>query len=112
MLPKHAIVFQDHHRRPVSPLGALSPPRQTPRYSHPTETDTETTTSSRFPLMHLRQALQVDQLKVLPSCMQQLRMRPMLDDLALVKDIDHIRLLDRAETVRDRDGGPPLRRSV
>ena len=62
--------------------------------------------------MHLRQALQVHKLKVLPPRMQQLRMGPMLDDPALVEDVDHVCLLDRAEPMCDRDGGSPLRRSV
>lgn len=59
--------------------------------------------------MHPLQTLQIHQLKVLPPLMQQLAMRPTLRDPALIKHVDHIRLLDRAQPMRHRDRRSALR---
>lgn len=58
--------------------------------------------------VRLAQALQVDQLKVPALASQQLPVRAVLDHAALVKDVDHVGLLDGAEPVRDCDGGAAL----
>lgn len=56
--------------------------------------------------MRLAQALQVDQLVVAALVAQELGVRATLDDLALVKHVDDVGLLDRAETVGHSNGGP------
>ena len=63
-------------------------------------------------LMRLPQTLQIDQFEIPPSIPQQLIMRPMFDDASLIENVNHIRLLNRAQTMGDGDGRPTLRRSV
>jgi len=63
-------------------------------------------------LPRLPQTLQIHQLGILPPNLQQLPMRPMLHHPALIKYIDHIRLLDRAQAMRHRDRRASLRRRV
>ena len=46
--------------------------------------------------MHSFQTLQIDQLKILPSYLQKLIMRPPLEDPSLIKHVDHICLLNSA----------------
>lgn len=60
----------------------------------------------------LAQTLQVDQLKVPTALGDQLAMRAVLHDSALVEDVDHIGFLDGRQPVRDGDGGPTAGRSI
>jgi hypothetical protein len=53
--------------------------------------------------MHPLQTLQVHQLEILPPLLQQLTVRPVLHDPALIEHVDHIRFLDRAQPMRHRD---------
>lgn len=55
--------------------------------------------------MSLAQTLQVNQLIVAALIPQKVVVRTALNDLALVKHVDDVGLLDRAETVRHGDGG-------
>lgn len=50
--------------------------------------------SGRTLLLMLAQTLQVDQLKVPPALSDQLAMRTVLHDPALVEDVDHVGFLD------------------
>lgn len=63
-------------------------------------------------LPRLPQTLQINQLKIPSSIPKQLIMRPMLHDPALVENVNHIGLLDRAQPMRNGDGGATLRRGV
>lgn len=63
-------------------------------------------------LPSLLQALQVDQLGVSAVLPHQFGVRALLHDAALVEHVDHVSLLDRAQTVRDGDRSPALCRLV
>lgn len=52
------------------------------------------------------------QFKVLASSPQQLDVSALFDDAALVDDIDHVGLLNRAEAVGDGDGGAAASGSI
>lgn len=58
--------------------------------------------------MHLPQTLQTDQLPILALPCDQVFMPAALDHLALIKHINYIRALNRTESVRDGNCGPPL----
>lgn len=62
--------------------------------------------------MRLPQTLQIDQFEIPSFIPQQLIVRAMLDDATLIEDVNHIRLLDRTQTMRDGDRGPTLGRGV
>lgn len=68
--------------------------------------------SWRDPLCVLLQALQVHQLGVPAVLAHQLRVRALLDDPALVEDVDDVGALDGAEAVGDGNGGAALGRLV
>lgn len=55
--------------------------------------------------MSLPQTLQIHKLIIPPLVPNQLLMIPTLDNPALIKDIDDIRLLDGTQSVRDCDCG-------
>ena len=56
--------------------------------------------------------LQIDEFKVPTLTGDQLAMRAVLDDAALVEDVDHVGRLDGAEAMRDGDGRASLRGRV
>lgn len=60
----------------------------------------------------LLQTLQVHQLGVPAVLAHQLRVRALLDDAALVEDVDDVGALDSAEAVGDGNGGAALGRLV
>ena len=69
--------------------------------------------SSRFcELLRRSNGLQFRQLKVNSLLSYQFVMSALLYDLALIKDIYHVSVLNRTQTMRNRDGGAPLCRCV
>ena len=58
------------------------------------------------------ETLQIDEFIVTTFTGDQLAVRAVLDDAALVENVDHVGLLDRAEAVRDGDGRASLRGRV
>lgn len=58
--------------------------------------------------MHLLQTLQTDQLPIFPPLRHKLLMPPTLHHSPLVKHVNHVRPLYRAQSVRDRNGGASL----
>ena len=62
--------------------------------------------------MLLLQTLQTHQFPIPPFERHEIAMRPTLSHLALLNEIDHIHVLDRAQSVRDSDRGPALRRHI
>jgi hypothetical protein len=65
--------------------------------------------SSRFcELLRRSNGLQFRQLKVNSLLSYQFVMSALLYDLALIKDVYHVSVLNRTQTMRNRDGGAPL----
>lgn len=60
----------------------------------------------------LAQTLQVDQLKVPAALGDQLAVRAVLHNPALVEDVDHVGFLDGRQAVRDGDGGTASGRGI
>ena len=60
----------------------------------------------------LAQTLQVDQLKVPTALGDQLAVRAVFHDPALVEDVDHVGFLNGRQSVRDGNGGTTAGRSI
>ena len=63
-------------------------------------------------LITVSQALQIHQLEVASARDKQVIVCAMLHYPALIKDVDHIGFLNRGESMRYSNGGPPLGCSV